>query len=362
MLAVSKWDSVDAQLMTTLHSIWISRRVLCLPRELVFCVVGAILCFPLRSLNFSVFYYRELMYALSTKLDLSSESYHLACPPWWDRSCDLGLLMGTFFHGLGNYEAMKNDEELPFASKIKSYVKCNSSEAESYRHFEVAADAAKQVFDTALVTMKKKFREQTHAAVAAVFAATKNSGEGKSNYHAKAQEMNDDDIVSVARLNSATLKAFREPIGRTSKGEKTSSVNKSLPLPDSKHLDYLLVKIVENIESNPCSSEQSNSIQEKLKAAKKDSSVQEGGASDDAISTNKEILQEAKKSRKFVRKDTGVLFAGSRTVGEKKPQQDRSDYFLGAASADLAGISVGADSSRYQRGPFVPLGKCIYYL
>ena len=51
----------------------------------------------------------ELMFALSTKMSVALESYKLACPPWWDRSCDLGLLIGTFFHGLGNYEDMKND-------------------------------------------------------------------------------------------------------------------------------------------------------------------------------------------------------------------------------------------------------------
>jgi len=81
----------------------------------------------------------ELMFALSTKMSTSLESYKLSCPPWWDRSCDLGLLIGTFFHGLGSYEAMRNDEALPFGNKIKSYVMCNNTEAEAYHHFEVAA-------------------------------------------------------------------------------------------------------------------------------------------------------------------------------------------------------------------------------
>ena len=63
---------------------------------------------------------------------IGPESF-LTCAPWWDRSCDLGLLVGTFIHGLGNYEAMRNDEDLPFINRINFYVKCNRAAAESYR-------------------------------------------------------------------------------------------------------------------------------------------------------------------------------------------------------------------------------------
>lgn len=301
----------------------------------------------------------ELMYALSIKMSVALESHKRPCPPWWDRSCDLGLLMGTFLHGLGNYEAMRNDDELPFSNKIKSYVMCNDSEAEAYRHFEVASDAAKYVFDSALVTMKAKFKEQTHAAVAAVFAATKNAGEKddvKSTYLAKAQTMNDDDIVSLARLKEATVTAFRKPFDLSSKAGKDSSPKYSLPLPDSKHLDYLLVHIVQNIESNSLPPKPSKSHnQESLNAAtSKDLPEQGKNTKGNAISTNREILHKAK-SLNTDRKDFGrtqLLFAGSLSGADKKTQDD---YFLGAASQELASIAVGADSSRYQRGPYVPL-------
>eukprot|EP00571_Detonula_confervacea_P013933 CAMPEP_0172304572 /NCGR_PEP_ID=MMETSP1058-20130122/5968_1 /TAXON_ID=83371 /ORGANISM="Detonula confervacea, Strain CCMP 353" /LENGTH=2415 /DNA_ID=CAMNT_0013015859 /DNA_START=210 /DNA_END=7457 /DNA_ORIENTATION=+ len=303
----------------------------------------------------------ELMYALSIKMSVALESYKLTCPPWWDRSCDLGLLMGTFFHGLGNYEAMRNDEDLPFANKIKSYVMCNNTEAESYRHFEVAADAAKQVFDTALVTMKRKFQEQTHAAVAAVFAATKNAGEidVKSTYLAKTQKMDDDDIVSLTRLKDSAVKAFRKPFDLSSKAGKNSSLNYSLPLPDSKHLDYLLVQLVKNIESNSHPPEPPKCHKrESTNAVSKDPPEQGENTNGNIISTNREILQKAKSSKHTVPKETGrtqLLFAGSLSGADKKPRDDGSDYFLGAASQELASIAVGADSSRYQRGPYVPM-------
>lgn len=37
---------------------------------------------------------------------------------WWDRSCDVGLVVGSFVHGLSNYEAMRIDPDLPFAEKF----------------------------------------------------------------------------------------------------------------------------------------------------------------------------------------------------------------------------------------------------
>jgi hypothetical protein len=202
--------------------------------------------------------------------------------------------MGTFFHGLGSYEAMRHDEDLPFSNKIKSYVMCNSTEAESYHHFEMAANASKNVFDTALVTMKRKFQEQTHAAVAAVFAATKNAGENdvKPTYLARAQEMDDDDIVSLTRLKDASVKAFRDSFGISSKSGKNSSPNFSLPLPDSKHLDYLLVQIVQNIESNSIKLDDHKQVA--IRAVPRDRPGKEENSIENIISANREILHKLK--------------------------------------------------------------------
>ena len=302
----------------------------------------------------------ELMYALSTKMSVQLESYKQACPPWWDRSCDLGLLIGTFFHGLGNYDAMRNDEDLPFSTKIKSYAMSSSSEAVSFRSFEMAANAAKHVFDTALVTMKRKFQEQTHAAVAAVFAASKNSGENdaKTTYLAKTQELDDDDIVSLPRLKDATMKAYRESFDLCTNARKSFPANFSLPLPDSKFLDHLLVKIVRNIESN-------STVIDVTETSKQGNthvvigvpSEQNRKISD--ILTSREVLMKAKlpttRNSKEALGQTKLLFQRSHSGADKKPQDDVSDYFLGAASQELATIAVGADSSRYQRGPYVPL-------
>ena len=51
---------------------------------------------------------------------------------------------------------MKNDDQLPFAKKIKSYVECDSTEAESVRRFEMTAGATKQVFDTGALRSQRR--------------------------------------------------------------------------------------------------------------------------------------------------------------------------------------------------------------
>jgi len=207
--------------------------------------------------------------------------------------------------------------------------------------------------------MKAKFKEQTHAAVAAVFAASKN--DVKPSYTPKTQKMDDDDIVSLPRLKEATVKAFREPFDLSSKAEKESSQNYSLPMPDSKHLDYLLVQIVKNIESNTLPFEPPNCYykqESNRDTVKGEDPTDQGNSTKRSIATNWNILEKAKASKGTVRKrieHNQLIFAGSLSSADKKPQDDGSDYFLGAASQELAGIAVGADSSRYQRGPCVPL-------
>ncbi|KAL7473004.1 hypothetical protein ACHAXS_013390 [Conticribra weissflogii] len=340
----------------------------------------------------------EIMHALGINLispeggghrfkTIASESF-LTRAPWWDRSCDLGLLVGTFIHGLGNYEAMRVDEQLPFVNRINQYVKYNRSAAESFRRFEVAATAAKVVFDNALISMKRKFQQQTHAAVAAVFAAKKKAEnlenaqddapiDIKSAYLAKTQKLDDDDIVTLPRLKQAAIEAFRKPVGDVSllvanhteskRGPGGREIQVSapyclLPLPDSNHLDHLLMHIVNDIETN---SQQLKRSPQPL-GATIGTNTSTGHEPEPCLSTttkSREVFQEVQarlyRNKKAAEPNypvpTRALFAGGLSVGDKRPQDDSADYFLGAASSDLAGIAVGADSSRYQRGPCVPL-------
>ncbi|KAL7487630.1 hypothetical protein ACHAW6_013214 [Cyclotella cf. meneghiniana] len=296
----------------------------------------------------------ELMYALGANLMSSgpqsvASEHFLTFAPWWDKSCDIGLVLGTFIHGLGNYEAMRHDEDLPFISRIKYYVsEYNPSEAESHRRFEQAAAAARSVFDIALDTLKRKFQEQTTAAVAAVVAANKGAApDSKLTYVVQSQKLDDDDIITVPRLKKAAVKAFREPcdplsldavvsdrVGKGPGGREIFVPYCPLPLPDSKHLDHLLLHIV-------------NSIEDTKNGWQTDSVNRIRGRSIADV-----WAQPALRGTRVGRS----LFAGCLAIADKKrPLDNTSDYFNGAASPELASIAVGADSSRYERGSCVPL-------
>lgn len=293
----------------------------------------------------------ELLHALGTQL-YSSSSHCYA--PWWDWSCDIGLVVGTFIHGLGNYDGMRKDEELPFLTRMTAYVQYNKVESESYRRFEHAADAAKCVFEKALETMKIKFQQQTTAAVAAVIAANKNSGDSvaKDAYQLETQKLDVDDVISLPRLKDAALDSYRKTLNVSSKSRKKGKSNCSLPLPDATYLDRLLVQNVEKMESyaglNPVPD--NSNVEISSKESKK------GTGNDSVISRNRLVMRQLKTpARSASDMSNQVLFAGGLSGSDKRPQDHSSDYFLGAASSDLASISVGADSSRYQRGPNVPL-------
>lgn len=298
----------------------------------------------------------ELMYILKFDLapnnefqqSVASESF-LEYAPWWDKSCDVGLVLGTFIHGLGNYEAMRHDEELPFLNRIKYWVKeCDKVDAEIYRRFEKSAHAAREVFDVALDTIKIKFQQQTTAAVAAVVASSKGDADtSKSKYVLQSQQFDEDDIITVSRLKDAAVKAFRAPCdplstvpvvsdrqGKGPGGRDVTVPYCPLPMPDSKHLDHLLLRIVNSIEETKLRSqhlsEPSSQVVQKLNV-------------NGSYCPKEEFFGRA-------------LFDGCLMILDKKrPPDNESDYFNGACSYELASVAVGADSSRYERGPSVPM-------
>ena len=231
---------------------------------------------------------------------------------------------------------MRHDEDLPFMNRIKYYVnECDRTDAEAHRRFDQAAHAVRRVFDVSLDTMKIKFQQQTTAAVAAVIASTKSDvPESKPAYVLQSQQLDDDDIITVTRLKGAALKAFRKPcdplstiavvndrVGKGPGGRDILVPYCPLPLPDSKYLDNLLLLVVNSLEGSYLQSEHSLQIGHRNKGH-------------------------------FGRS----LFDGCLMVLDKKrPPENASDYFNGACSHELANVAVGADSTRYERGPCVPM-------
>lgn len=267
----------------------------------------------------------ELFLSLNISFPLQSDCSQMDRPPWWDRACDQALVLGTFFHGLGNYEAMRQDAELGFAVKMRNYVNLNGAD-KSHVKFAAAASATKQVFDDALSSLKIRFQEQTAMVVAAVHKA----GSGDDTYSAKTQQLNEEDIVSLPRLQQAAVSAFRS----------TDDIDGDVAFPDARYLDNILESLVDSIEEGIAA----NGV-----AAYQHETV----AEESVASINRACLHKCMTSKGDPPK---ILFAGDLLGLEKhNPRDYLSDYFVGAASPELADIAIGADSSRYERAPSVPL-------
>lgn len=71
----------------------------------------------------------ELNHSLGRQIssDWKIESLSQGLPfAWWDRSCDIALIVGTFLHGYGNYEAILQDQNMPFYGNISTWKKRRS--------------------------------------------------------------------------------------------------------------------------------------------------------------------------------------------------------------------------------------------
>lgn len=233
---------------------------------------------------------------------------------------------------------MRHDEDLPFMNRIKYYVnECNKTNAEAHRRFDQAAHAVRRVFDVSLDTMKIKFQQQTTAAVAAVIASTKSDvPESKPAYVLQSQQLDDDDIITVKRLKGAALKAFRKPcdplstvavvndrVGKGPGGRDILVPYCPLPLPDSKYLDNLLLLVVNALEGPNLQSEHL---------------LLNGQSNEEKSHIGRSLFD-------------GCIMV----LDKKRPPENASDYFNGACSNELANVAVGADSTRYERGPCVPM-------
>ena len=333
----------------------------------------------------------ELYLALSAQLRNGRNDLRVPCT-WWDRSCDVGLLVGTFVHGLSSHESMRNDEELPFAGKIREQASVDVSSSAAHLSFLAAASVARTVFDNALDSAKSKAQEEAHAVVAAAVAATKiaeelNSNTGTDNRPASItpedlqlnEDADDTHLVTLTRLASAMASAAREGTVKSSTNDIadiTSKENESndenqqaeketfplhhhLPMPDARVLDNLLVQLIGHMEGDLTlhDSDTVNGSSYPEWQSGKDAIMHEEARSR-ALST---VLGMTKKQVNDERCDfRGIGYNGAQCAAAHRSLDDGSDYFVGAASAELSHVSSGSDAPRYLRALGVPMNITRY--
>ena len=340
----------------------------------------------------------ELSLALSSHLRKVQQRAPVV---WWDRSCDLALLIGTFVHGLGNYDAMQNDDALPFAFKIRKFAKSSEGCVAAQRQFDTATAAARKVFDDALDAAKLKDQEQIQAAVAAAAATSASREENAralreggaaadavlSNMPEqpsdKLYDIDGDDshFVTLPRLKSVVCSSLSANFVKSTadmevktpdtvasgtgvagteelSGKRKNSGKHLLSMPDARILDHRLYRLLSEVESNAYPWEALGMETDTLLISLKI------WPSSEIVSTNWKIRSCALSYvngtstddlGEYLEEYMGIGISGSQCGSSHRSLDDGTDFSIGAASPALAQVAYGSDAPRYLRAIGVPM-------
>lgn len=338
----------------------------------------------------------ELTLSLNT---LFSNIKHKAPATWWDRSCDIALLLGTFVHGIGNYEAMLNDETLPFVSKISKYAKSDTMCCDAQSRFIRAAIATKKVCDDALEASKLKAQKEVQKAVAAAAAASlkrekdaaalreggvaadaviSTMGEQPMDHLYEIQEGKDEHFITLPRLKRSIGSSVRssppnssEDEGDASKSLQTQKESKgaddnkgrrkrilfdTLPMPDARVLDFRLNLLVTQIERNLSGrSEETVAFTYSTPKVWPASEIVVLNQRMRDSMTNFALQANSKQSLDQTIEYAGIGMNGTQCGVTHRTVDDRTDFSIGAASPDLHQVAHGPESPRYLRALGVPM-------
>lgn len=305
---------------------------------------------------------------------------------WWDRECDVGLILGTFIHGLGNYKSIGSDSDLCFSRKMKTSFDSYGAYRSGVENFNLACKAARKVFDDALEAGRIKAEHEVQAAVAAAAKAAKEREEdaavlreGREGVEAAIKNMpetqvddafkfdgTDSHFVTLPRMQDFVRGAFTrsgssadylfhddttdvpdEPSGRSRNREYVL-------MPDARVLDHRLLLLLREIEQTPTAS-----------AVCGPSEFVYGGESDDILANIKarsEVFETVigESIVRWTHEFSGVGLGSYQCGTAHRSLDDGTDYGHGSATSQLAQVAYGTDAPRYLRQLGVPMNLTRY--
>ena len=324
---------------------------------------------------------------------------------WWDRNCDISLVIGSFVHGLGSYQAMRDDEDLPFFHNTRLYAESDTACWSANVAFQAAATASRKVFDNALESAKVTAALEIQAAVAAAASAAAEREQDaltlrKGGAAADAVfssmpgmtvpldkkeikfSLDDNRFVTLPLLQSAIQRAVRSaalvpeknngdisasvatPVSAKSDGEisasievvaanSVSAVEDILPMPDSRVLDRRLMELLSALE---CSLDNVDNAFKTLEAG------QRWEAKDDVLINTRirkhalsKLFESEHSLHLFLSEYSGVGINGNQCGSSHRSLDDGTDYSIGSATSDLAQVAYGPEAPRYLRAIGVPM-------
>eukprot|EP00980_Cylindrotheca_fusiformis_P012454 scaffold3054_cov129-Cylindrotheca_fusiformis.AAC.18 len=320
---------------------------------------------------------------------------------WWDRSCDIALLIGTFVHGLGNYDAMLNDDALAFGYRINKFAKTDEACVAAQKQFDRATVTARAVFDDSLQAFDLKEEKRNLAIISAAAAnqaarekdaqVLREGGAAADAVHSKMPEqvprnryevVNGDDshYVTLPRLqerlrqsvragdSSATVKEeSNATLDAENEADETNSQEASksrrvqnryaLSMPDARVLDCRLDLLINRLERTLYGDDETSmAVEQKARFPKL-------WPCSEVVSTNCEVRTKALSvvccneaedlSKHPIGEYLGIGLSGYQCAASHRTLDDGTDFSIGAASPDVA--HVAGATSRYVRAIGVPM-------
>ena len=296
---------------------------------------------------------------------------------------------------------MQNDDALPFSFRIKKFSAMDEACVAAHRHFQIAAAAAKGVFDSALECAKIKAQEEVQAAVAAAAAAsTEREQDAKalrgggaaadavlSNMPEQASDHlfdidgDDSHFVTLPRLQHmliASMESNTLPLdtsitsdavttatnteGNSGKDGDQNCRRKSLShqllsMPDARVLDHRLNHLLDELERNAYPNE---TVSTQLNSETCDPS---NWPCKEDVSANMRIRSKgitfiygvAADKEDFRCEYEGIGFNGTQCGASHRSLDDGTDFSIGAASVELSQVAYGPEAPRYLRSIGVPM-------
>ena len=220
----------------------------------------------------------ELSHAIGRQLEGNWINRQLALSrpaPWWDRTCDLGLIIGTFTYGIHRYRSMYSDNDLPFQKKIKRATIDDHGCSQAYQNFLCSTKAARNTFDKALSISQAKhavgegaslnLQKDKHVdqssetkplkvASSSIEVADTTASLDKAPQNKTKIE---DGVVTISCLSKSIRQSLSERLCRLSEENVNDGVKnnvamyENLPMPDSRCLDDRILKLINLIDEKP---------------------------------------------------------------------------------------------------------------
>jgi len=181
------------------------------------------------------------------------------CPSlWWDKKCDVALLVGSLFFGVGNYNIMRNNDSLPFKRRLE-LLSNDEFLAEGIKNHSRVVLTIKQIYEEQSKPRKLDGKPKEDMAVGTEDLTNSNSSNQPTALTKEQSCLRLSTKDNVIKLFPFSLKELAAKCKQSLCANLlTSDVHVEEPgclMPDATRLDLLLYRLVNSLQDSDQGSE-----------------------------------------------------------------------------------------------------------